>query len=210
MKKITFLLVAVLVLCFVIPNTFAQNVKGVLAGINMANVSGDDADALTDPSNLMGIAGGLFMVKPLNDNMGFRAELLYSQNGVLYDDIDPIISQMVFGGAVEEMKMKITYLAVPLLLQYGIGTEGSIQPIILAGPYVAFKLSATQEADGEEDDLEDVKSMDYGVVLGGGIVINNKFEITARYIMGLNDIPDEDADVEIKNKTIQILAGIRL
>ena len=207
MKKMTMLLItAVLLLCFVVPNTFAQSVKGVLVGLNMANISGDDVDMFGEPSNLMGLAGGLFMVKPLNDNMGFRAELQYSQNGAKYD-LDE--AMQAFIGA-EEIKVKVTFIAVPLLLQYAVATEGNIKPVILVGPYVAFKLSAKTEADGEEDDMEDVKSMDYGLMFGGGVVINDKFEITARYAMGLTSMDDSEDEMDIKNKTIQITVGIRL
>ena len=205
MKKMTLILIAALVLCFIVPNTFAQNVKGVLAGVNMANVSGDDVEIMdVEPSSLMGLAGGLFMVKPLNDNMGFRPEFLYSQNGAKWEEGDGVV------------KVKAAYLALPLLLQYAVSTEGNIKPILLVGPYLAMNLSAKMvtEFDGEEisdDDIkDDIKSLDYGLVVGGGVVINDKFEITARYIMGLTTVDDTDAEADMKNKTIQILAGIRL
>ena len=87
MKKMTMILtVTALILCFASPN-FAQGVKGIVAGINLANVSGDDVEVMgVEPSSLMGMVGGLFMVKPLNDNMGFRPELLYSQNGAKWEE----------------------------------------------------------------------------------------------------------------------------
>lgn len=189
MKKMTMILIAALILCFIVPNTFA-GVKGILAGINMANVSGDDVE---DSKNLMRMAGGAFMIKPLNDNMGFRPELLYNQLGAKWEN----------GG---EFKIKADYLTLDLLLQYGISTEGNIKPILLVGPYLAFNLSA--EA-GDVDVKDETKSLDYGLAIGGGVVMSGKFEISARYVMGLTSTDDSEMEADIKNKTIQILAGIR-
>ena len=190
MKKMTMIIIAALVLCLIVPNAFA-GVKGILAGINMANVSGDDAE---DSKNMMRMAFGAFMVKPLNDNMGFRPELLYSQHGAKWEN----------GG---EFKAKADYLVLPLLLQYGISTEGNMKPILHVGPYLAFNLSA--EA-GDMDVKDDTKSLDYGLVIGGGVVMNNKFGLLVRYIMGLTTVDDSDMEMDMKNKTIQILAGISL
>lgn len=203
-KMIIIFTVAVLILCFTAPG-FSQGTKGLLAGINLANVSGDDVEQQgIEPSNLMGMAGGLFMVKSFNDNMGFRPELLYSQLGAKYEEGDA------------EVALKGAYIALPLLLQYAFSSEGSIKPVILVGPYLAFNMSAklTYDIPGmdmdDEDIKDDVKSLDYGVMFGGGVVINDKFELTARYIMGLTTTDDTDDEADIKNKVIQILAGIRL
>lgn len=192
MKKISMILIAALLVCFFIPTTFAQGAKGILVGLNMANVTGDDVE---ESESLMGLAGGIFLTKPLNDNISFRPELQYSQNGASND---------------ADEDMKLGYIAVPLLLQYAISTQGNMQPVLLFGPYIAFNMSAKFVFDDDEEDIkDDIKSMDYGVIIGGGIAISNKFEITARYIMGLTTFVDVE-DVDIKNKTIQFTAGIFL
>jgi hypothetical protein len=206
MKKIT-ILVLTFALVFVTASSFAQGItaKGLLAGLNLASVSGDDMEVDgVDPSSSMGFAGGAFLVFGFSDNLGFRPEVQYGQHGAKWEE----------GG--DKVTAKVDYLDIPLLLQFTVPTEGSISPFLIAGPYVAFNLSAKVVFDVEGMDLPDLdikdetKSLDYGLIFGAGVAINDMIEITARYGMGLTSTDDTEEDLDIKNKTIHFTAGIRL
>ena len=69
-----------------------------------------------------------------------------------------------------------------------------------------------QTQDLDEDMKEDVKDLDYGIIVGAGVVINKSIEILVRYNMGFATLPDveDDEDLDIKNSAIEIRAGFRL
>ncbi len=209
MKNLLITLLAVaLAFVFVFPNSSSAQglaAKGFIAGLNLANVTGDDADFPgISPSNSMGFTAGAFLVYNFSENLGIRPEVHYSQKGAKWEE----------GG--DKVTAKVVYVDVPVLLQFAIPTEGGIKPILLAGPYVAFNMSAKLVYDVEgadipdEDIKDDVKSMDYGIMFGAGVVISDMLEITARYGMGLTSIDDSEDEMDMKNKIIQFTAGISL
>jgi len=88
---------------------------------------------------------------------------------------------------------------------------GPVTPCLFAGPYLAFNLSAESYIDDQEFDIKDqVKSTDYGLVIGGGLDYNllvGQLIFDARYVLGLTSIDDTtDAD-DVKNTGIMIMAG---
>lgn len=208
MKRILISLFTVaFVFMFVVTNVSAQGLtaKGFLGGINMANVYGDDVEMEgIKPSNQMGFAAGAFLVYNFGENLGIRPEVLYSQKGAKYEEGEAKVT------------LKVDYLEIPILIQFAIPTEGSLKPILLAGPYVGIKMSAKTvmeigDQSSEEDMGDEVKSTDFGLMFGAGVVFSDRFEISARYSMGFTSIPDvEIEDVDLKNKAIQIRAGISL
>ncbi|NQT25136.1 PorT family protein [candidate division KSB1 bacterium] len=182
----------------------AQVNIGVLGGINLANVDIDPLEEV-ELSNLTAFGFGGVLDFNLNEMLTLHLELMYLQKGVngkwdIYD-----------------LENKVTYLEVPILLKYSIGT-GNIKPYLIAGPTIGYLLSGTGKISGggyssEEDLKETTKNLDYGIGLGAGVGMpmgNNSIFLEARYAMGLaniNDDPD-DPDTEVKTKGIQIFAGI--
>ncbi|HZF64558.1 MAG TPA: porin family protein, partial [Chitinophagaceae bacterium] len=79
---------------------------GVKGGLNLANltVTGDDEDA--DFKMKPGFHLGVFANVPLGGTLSFQPELLYSAEGAKMDILD------------EDVKFNLSYLNVPLLLQY--------------------------------------------------------------------------------------------
>lgn len=220
MKK-TVLLV---LLTFLIPAViFGQTTFGFTGGVNFAKWSGDDAEFTEEglelgPDNLMGFAGGVFANMKLGENLAFRPELLYTQKGTKY-------AEGIEGFEVE-MKMKAAYIELPLLLQLNLSAGEGLGIFLLGGGSVAYNLSATMSGevsamgyteDFDEDMKEEIKDIDYGVIFGAGVVINNSIEIVARYNLGLSsiaDVDEEDLEGEdapnVKNSAIEIRVGFRL
>ncbi|MFA5780064.1 MAG: porin family protein [Elusimicrobiota bacterium] len=203
MKKLLVIFVALFIVSSVI---YAKEIKGgVKAGINIANWSGDDVEK-EDKKSRVGIVAGGFVTIPLNDQFSLQPELLLSMKGVKYEGS--------FMGESYESTVKLTYIEIPVLAKLNIPSEGSVKPNVFLGPSIGMKASAKSEfvfgGVSEESDLEDVKSLDLGLAIGGGVDIDagaGKVTLDARYTMGLTSINDSADDLDVKNSVIAIMAG---
>lgn len=176
----------------------AQISVGVKAGLNLANVGGDDVED-TDMRPSFHVGG--YLNYAFSDALSLQPELLFNSVGAKSSYTDPDF------GDVDET-LKLSYISIPVNLQYSFGVVN-----IHTGPQFSFLMSAKSkyEADGVDEDV-DVKDGFKGLDLGWGIGLGanfGKLNATARYTLGLSNIADvEDADV--KNNVIQISLGYRL
>ncbi len=174
---------------------FAQGMSGgVKAGLNLANFSGDDVGD-TDMRIAYHIGG--FLNLGLSDVLSFQPELLYNSVG----------TQVSEGN--EKLVYKLNYVSIPLSLLYSFGTVN-----VQAGPQFSFLASAKGKAsvgdDSAEIDIKDwFKGTDLGVNIGLGASFG-KINASARYYLGLTDIPDSEGDAKIKNSNIQLSLGYKL
>ena len=179
--------------------TQAQMQIGPKAGLNIANVGGDDAGS---PDSKMGFAGGFFFMYQFSNMFAIQPEAYYTMKGAKEKES--------FEGVTVEATLSLDYIEVPLLLKLIIPIQGSsVHPAIFAGPAVGFKTTAKAklEAGGEsiEEDLEDIKSTDFGLVFGGGVgfpVGNNELGLDVRYILGLSTWDDSADPADLKNNVI--------
>lgn len=167
---------------------------GVKAGLNMANIGGDDAG--DDNVMAMTYAVGGFAVMGINDMFDFQPELLYTVKGC---DLD--ISGVDAG-------LRLAYLEIPMLAKINFMKESQFKPYVLVGPALGLNMSATMFVDDDDADVEDVAGMELGIVIGAGMDFN-KFTFDARYDMGLTTIDDSDAEADLKNSVIQIMVGYK-
>jgi hypothetical protein len=181
--------------------------KGIKAGLNIANMTGDNME---DAKRKNVYAAGVFAVLDLNENVALRPEVLYSLKGAKMEESEE--------GYNFKMTINLTYIDIPVLLQYVLPTSGSIKPQLFAGPSIGLLMGAKMkmEAGGEEEEediKDDVKSMDIGLVFGVGISITNNISIDVRYSMGMTNISDMEDDDDagtVKNKVISAMLGISL
>lgn len=174
---------------------FAQDMSyGVRAGLNMANVSGDDVD---DSDPRMGAVIGGFVNFALTEKISIQPELQYSMQG----------ATLKLGDL--ESDLTLDYLNVPVLAGYSIMEGLSVQ----TGPQLGLLLSAEQE-DFQDGEMEDVKdnftSTDFAWVIGGSYDLNN-LNFSVRYNMGLASVGEEvgGESNDIKNGVIQLSVGYR-
>ncbi len=174
---------------------------GVKAGLNIAKLKFDSsAIELEDPKNLFGAVAGLYVSKPVNDTVSVRVEGLFSQKGFKsgFQDED--------GG--EQPKSKVTYIDVPVLLDFSPATTSATRFHVFTGPQVSFKTGAELEVDGVTVDADDeVKGTDLGWVLGVG-VSSGRFNADASYALGLSDIAKEGD--KVKNRVFSVKVGVKL
>jgi hypothetical protein len=190
---------------------------GFKAGVSLANATGSDA-TFTDADKKMkiGLAGGAFIGFEIAPQFVLQPELLYVQKGVKYEE----------KGGTGKDKYKLDYLQIPVLFKFVPATSGKIQPTIFAGPYLGFKMSAKDKAEGWTDpadngdfDMKDfVKSTDFGISLGAGIgakMTKGELFLDARYDLGLSKVYKEYTLLDVtykpnvKNSSILVLVGYK-
>ena len=168
---------------------------GVKAGVNFSDITGDMVDSFNGRTAFhFGVMAEGFKC----EQFALQAELLYSAQGSDYEEEDFDISGTV----------KVDYLNIPIMGKYYVADGFSLQ----AGPQIGFLLSATDEYEGEEDDIKEfLKGTDFGVNFGLGYELENGLNFAARYNLGLTDNLDttefESAGAEYKNSVIQISIG---
>jgi len=145
---------------------------GIKLGPNFSSWSGEDAEPFDDAKKkmLIGPHFGVFMTIPITTMLSLQPELLYSMQGVKYSYSD---------GYKETYRTN--HLNVPIALR--IHTPGGFYAIV--GPQVGFSLGGKYkyEEDGDEgeEDLEDLKGVQFSGVLGFGYQLPNGFGVYARY-----------------------------
>lgn len=178
MKKI--LLVAVLtVLGFA--SGHAQEIKfGAKAGLNFANVRGENSDAY---DTVTSFNFGALAEIPISEKISFQPEVLFSGQGFSFGDDTAALN----------------YLNVPLMGKYYLTKGLSLE----AGPQVGFLLSAkTDNADVKNL----FKKVDFGVNAGLGYKLENGLNFSARYNFGLSNISSV-ANTTNKNSVVQVSVG---
>jgi len=188
------------------PTIISAQTWGFNVGINSATFGGDDAENYESKTGFM--FGALSLYPLAANGLCLHVEANYTLKGstmegrVLVDyDGDG------YGDAYIDAKqtIKLTYVEIPILLQYNVKTKGSVQPIFYAGPAVALKMSSKYKLSysntSDTETMKNVKSIDFGLVIGGGIAINKKYYVSARYTMGLASFSDV-VGVDLKNNVI--------
>lgn len=186
----------------------AQDVMlGLKGGINIADVDAEDLDEAVETDTKTGLVGGLFAQFGLGEVFAIRPEALYSQKGFSGED------------AGVEVDLKLDYIEVPLLFSARL-SQGSVRPVVFAGPVIAFEASCKVEdslseesTDCEDLDPEDpfeTESTDFGAALGAGVELDaGGFVVLfdGRYTLGLRDVEASEG-TEAKNRAWSIMAGI--
>ena len=174
------LLVSAAVVLLLAMSAFAQDEatgltgKGFKVGVNMADLTGDDAKGV---DMKIGIGGGGFITYHFAPKFAIQPELLY----------------MMKGGKESDVKWKVDYIEVPVLFKFTPQTESNIKPAFFAGPAVAMLMSAKISNGGSVDIKDALKSMDFGIAAGAGLGIEMEtmtITIDARYTYGMMKVVD--------------------
>lgn len=206
MKRVVITIFTILVV-FTLSSTwaFAQRLTaGLKAGMNIANIHGDDVEDVWDSK--IGICAGGFITCSLSGLFAIQPELLFTMKGSKAEE------------AGNKVTMKLNYLEIPVLVKLSIPTPGIVKPSLFVGPSLAIKLSAKAKVEfageSEEEDIsEELKSTDFGLVFGGGIDFGlgrGKLTVDGRYTLGLATThePEEgEEEVDMKNGVISIMVG---
>lgn len=187
MKKTFF---ALTLIAFCAGGALAQGISGGLkAGVNFSNqvYSGGGFSASADARTGFHVGGYL--------NLGF-SETFSVQPELIYNSL---------GAKIGDTDFKTDYVSVPVMLKYNPVAIFNIH----AGPQFGFLMSAKS---GDEDVKDAMKGMDVGLGVGAGVDLPMGLGITARYVLGLSNIGDEEAmgDATMKNTAFQVSLSYKL
>lgn len=171
---------------------FAQISIGARAAVNYGTIWGDHTDEVKGGVGFNAGAAAKIDILPLITFVpGVEVELRrVSADAVFYD----------------EFSYSFWYLDFPLLARF------NIIPMFFAdaGLNIGFNLVASQttKISGVEktEDVENVKTVDFGIVLGGGVSVLPNLDINLRAVIGFADMVDDFGDVGTKNLRFQ--AGV--
>ena len=181
----------------------AQRITGGLkAGMNLANLHGDDIE---DSKFKIGFCGGGFVAFGLGKVVVIQPELLYSQKGAKREG--------EFMGETWKATYKFNYLEMPVFIKMIVPVEGKVKPNFFLGPYFGIMITDPRgelKVDGTttEEDMEGVKDTDFGVVFGSGldfVLGKGKIVFDVRYGLGLTTLDEEGGDA--KNNAFSFLLG---
>ncbi len=193
MKKLFF---AVLFTAIAMTSMNAQKI-GAKVGLNIATLSGD----IENTKMKMGLHIGAVAEFEITEQFTFQPELVFSMQGTKYDDGSSIDGL----GGLDDPRLKLTYINVPLMAKYYVTESVNIQ----VGPQVGFLMSANSSGFFGDDDVDvkdNMNSLDYGVNFGAGYVMDFGLFIDARYNLGLANTRDSD-NITIKNNVISVSVG---
>jgi hypothetical protein len=160
---------------------------GLKGGINIGTLNGDDAAGL---DARVALSGGLYATVAVSPVLVIQPELLFTQKGAEDDSLS--------SADQSSLKIQLDYLEVPVLARFRVPlSTPTVRPYVFAGPYAAFVLSAQFDgplttdpaALAEKFDIANEKSVDYGLVFGGGVDLaagQGTVSIEARYELGLS------------------------
>lgn len=196
MKKV---ILAAFVLGTITTAVAQQQVKfGPKAGLNFANLSGDDnSDMLT------GFHVGAVAEIKFNEKFSIQPEVVYSTQGA------KVSTTMIPTGTVVS-KWNSDYINIPVLAKYYIVDGFSVE----AGPQVGFlvKSESKMETGNIEGSLDTKKfrnAVDFGIGAGLAYDLPVGMFVNARYNLGLSDIMKDNNGDAIKNNVIQVGIGYK-
>jgi hypothetical protein len=188
-----------------------QTVLGLRAGVNVANVDGDDIPINLD--SRVGLNLGGFVSVPFSGGVGVLLGANYSQRG----------AKILAGDSGEgvDITLELDYIEIPALLTLTFRSDGPLGGRFYAGPAFAFEVSCgiRAESQGVElsadcDQPEDpvpTESFDVGAIGGAGLLWETaggmELFLDAFYNLGLTSIVDVE-DQDAKNRTFTVQAGV--
>jgi hypothetical protein len=200
MKRLLSILSVIALVSFAAQAQAGTMYGGVKAGVNFANVGGDDAPDNT--STQTGFQGGLFIGTHVNDQFGFRVEGLYVMKGAKQDTSSVTIST------------KLSYIEFPILFVFDVSSSETMGFNLFAGPTLGFNIGAKVE---DNDIKDNIKSFEFGAAIGAGIekkmAGGKALGLDVRYSLGATSVA-EDVTVgsttvspSVKNRGIGIMVG---
>ncbi|HVG16964.1 MAG TPA: porin family protein [Chitinophagaceae bacterium] len=176
---------------------------GIRAGANLANVRLNEFKPNEpDVNQKTSIHAGIFANIPISPMLRFQPGVEYSGQGSKVSKYN-----LVGSAATTAYEQDLTYLNVPLMLQYVMPSGFMIE----AGPQPGWLLNASQDGPGDTD-TDNHRSFDkFNLSIGAGLGYLSRIGlgINARYNFGLTNTLEDDNNSsnngpEVKNQVFQV------
>lgn len=204
------LAVAVLSSFALVPAARAGVDLGLKAGIATSQLGSD----LADLKWRSGVGAGASLAFGLTPNLSFAPELLWIRKGSTFTSTDVVVGGIDFGTI--KTGIDLDYVEIPVLFRLHSANPGPVKLMLEAGPSVAFKISEKIGTSGLLDaslESDEIESFDWGVIGGVGLLANAgglKWTVEVRYDQGLADVSKLPFGGDLKNGSVQALAGIEI
>ena len=154
---------------------------GVKAGLNVSSINVSPGGDYDSKAGLH--VGGLAHIH-ISPHFALQPEVVYSMQG----------------GKVDDVKLKLNYINIPLLAQYMVDNGFRLQ----TGPQLGLLVSSKREEGDVEVNIEDnFSTVDFSWAFGMGYLFPSGFGVDARYNLGINDIYEPNA-AKLKNSVFQV------
>lgn len=171
---------------------------GLKLGPNFSTWAGDDAEPSSgeDKKMSVGLHGGVFAMIAIADMFYFQPEVLYSSEGVKYED----------NSNDAKFKISTSHLNIPLMLR--VQTSGGFY--LVFGPQVGFTLGGKEkfeyQGQEQEDDLTDLRGLLMSGLIGAGFKSKSGWGVYTRYGRAFSTLFDVESgdDPKIYNSTISL------
>lgn len=220
MKKVLLFVATVMLLGSASAQDFQKEIFGVRAGLNLANIN-TNFDVFTNfeskPSFNVGFSYERLI---LNDKpIYLETGLLYSNKGYKYTEVDY--------DEVYDIKASLSYLELPLMVNYKLNIGNGISVYPSAGVYYAFAFAGKEREVFKEEDSDGdiykeiyisdcfgeygiIKRSDFGYRVSASASYK-KYVLSVGYEGSLLNIAkteaDDDIKAEIKNSNLFISLG---
>ncbi len=161
---------------------------GIKLGFNSSTFNGNDIPGKGVTSQ-GGVAFGGFVCYKLNQKFSLQQEALIMTKGAKINTVGDVYLTNVF-----------FYFEMPVLLKVTLLPKNVTKPFILLGPSLGIHLLAYNDVDF----LDDIRSIDPGLILGTGIVIW-KASLEIRMEQGLLNFDQSADDIDLKNQTFSFI-----
>jgi len=183
MKKVVFLLTALLSVSISQAQDFTFGVKG---GLNIASVGGNAYSGLGGLGSKIGFHLGGVAEFPISEKIAVQPELLFSLQGTKWN----------YGVGGDDLNLG--YVNLPILGKYYILEGLSAE----AGPLVGFLLTTNV------DDDDRFKKLDIAFAIGASYKLNENIFFSLRYNKGIANINDDSfTNDKSQNNVFQLSAG---
>ena len=169
---------------------------GIKFGANVNKLSGQSfKDQFT-----YGYHAGIFTEIPISKKWTIQPEVVFNETK---NDTSNKFSQLYNLNTNRVSNIKLSYLSIPLILNYNVTKMVSLQ----AGPQ--FGILLDQHKDLLQNGRAAFKQGDFSMI-GGLQVKLSSLRVYARYAVGLNNLNDIDNQDKWKNQSIQLGIGLSI
>jgi hypothetical protein len=163
---------------------------GIKLGFNSSIFTGNDIPGKGVRSQ-PGFALGGFVQYEINSIFSLQQEAFITTKGAKINTVGDVYLSNTF-----------IYFELPLLAKMTFQAEHHLKPFIYLGPALGITIIAINNVGV----LDDIRGLDFGVVLGAGIEVW-KFSLEIRLNKGLLSFDKSADDINLKNQTFSILMG---
>jgi hypothetical protein len=184
---------------------------GLKFGLNSATFGGKDGNGFRSATG-MNIGG--MLRKHITDMMYWEIDILISEKGAL--DNQDLYREQHDDTVNVEIVWSLNYFEVPVFVGFDFlnNTDASVHPILYGGGFIGYKTSSKLRGDYEDVTNEfgynDVKSLDYGYVLGGSIefdIHEDRLALDVRFTKSILSFDDSPYNLDYKNKVLTFSVG---